>query len=76
MDALFTGICGALFASLAYFSLRRIGNVFPTTLTVWVFLLVLAFVSITLKNEKWVAPENVQLSWLVVVGVLGLVDNC
>lgn len=75
MDTWFTGICGALFASLAYFSLRRIGNVFPTTLTVWVFLLVLAFVSITLKNEKWVAPENVQLSWLVVVGVLGLVGQ-
>lgn len=75
LDGWLVGICGALFASLAYFSLRRIGNVFPTTLTVWVFLLVLALVSLTLRNEKWITPDKIQLCLLVAVGVLGLVGQ-
>jgi drug/metabolite transporter (DMT)-like permease len=75
LDGWLIGICGAVCASLAYFSLRRIGGVFPTTLTVWIFLVVLAVVSLTLRNEKWLIPNTYQSILLIAVGTLGLIGQ-
>jgi drug/metabolite transporter (DMT)-like permease len=71
-DCWIVGIAGALFAALAYYSLRKISAVFPTSVTVFAFMLVLALVAASLPDRSWQAPDVEQWTYLILVGIFGL----
>ncbi len=64
---------GALFASLAYFSLRQVSQIFPMSLTVFLFMAALAATALCFWSSLWVFPTDQQCWFLLGIGVTGVV---
>ncbi|XZE36289.1 DMT family transporter [Pirellulaceae bacterium SH501] len=71
-DAWLIGLMGALFASLAYFSLRQVSQIFPMSLTVFLFMAALAATALCFWNSSWVFPTDTQCWYLLGIGVTGV----
>lgn len=61
------GVCGALFASLAYVAVRRLGKTEPALLVVFYFPVVTVPISLPFAIYDWVAPD--LASWALLIGV-------
>lgn len=71
-DAWLIGLMGALFASLAYFSLRQVSQIFPMSLTVFLFMAALAATALCFWSSLWVFPTDRQCWLLLGIGVTGV----
>ncbi|MFK7740816.1 MAG: DMT family transporter [Planctomycetota bacterium] len=65
-----TGVAGALFASLAYVAVRRLGTTEPTLRVVMYFPLVTIPVSLPFALPQWVWPDAIGWLQLIAVGVV------
>jgi drug/metabolite transporter (DMT)-like permease len=72
-DAWLIGLLGALFASLAYFSLRQVSQIFPMSLTVFLFMAALAMTALCFASSGWVFPTDRQCWILFGIGISGVV---
>lgn len=61
------GACGALFASLAYVAVRRLGRTEPPVLVVFYFPIVTVPISLPFAIKDWVWPD--AWGWALLVGV-------
>lgn len=61
------GFCGALFASLAYVAVRRLGKTEPPLLVVFYFPIVTVPISLPFAVRDWVWPD--AWGWLCLLGV-------
>lgn len=64
------GVCGALFASLAYVAVRRLGRTEPPQLVVFYFPIVTVPISMPFAIHDWVWPDAYGWTLLVGVGVV------
>ena len=61
------GVCGALFASLAYVAVRRLGKTDPPQLVVFYFPIVTVPISLPFAISEWVWPD--MYGWALLIGV-------
>jgi len=61
------GVAGALFASLAYVAVRRLGQTEPAILVVFYFPIVTVPISLPFAIDHWVWPDT--YGWLLLLGV-------
>lgn len=61
------GVCGALFASLAYVAVRRLGQTEPPQLVVFYFPIVTVPISLPFAIHDWVWPD--AYGWALLIGV-------
>ncbi len=64
------GVCGALFASLAYVAVRRLGKTEPPQLVVFYFPIVTVPISLPFAIYDWVWPDIYGWALLIGVGVV------
>jgi drug/metabolite transporter (DMT)-like permease len=64
------GVCGAIFASLAYVAVRRLGKTEPAILVVFYFPIVTAPLSLPFAINSWVWPDSIGWVYLLGVGVV------
>lgn len=69
------GICGAISASLAYISLRRASAKFSVELIVWSFSFVTTIGAVFFINSSWKVPTAREASYLITIGVCGLLGQ-
>ncbi len=72
-EAWVMGLFGAVFAALAYFSLRQASQLFPMSLTVFIFMASLAIGALPFAHMGWLWPTPQQWVSIVVISVTGMV---
>lgn len=67
------GVCGAVFASLAFYSLRQASQRFPKSLTVFIFMASLSVGALLFSYSGWSWPTSKQWGWIAIIGFLGMI---